>query len=72
VHLGPQQVVAALSAEFEDRLTTPEIEACVNRIEAAIKTAHPEITILFVKPQTPETWKARRKALGGDSELEQH
>ena len=66
VHLGPQQVVAALSAEFEDRLTTPEIETCVNRVEAAIKAAHPEITTLFVKPQTPETWKARRDALASD------
>jgi cation diffusion facilitator family transporter len=68
VHLGPEQVVAALSAEFEDCLTTPQIEACVNRVEAAIKAAHPEITILFVKPQTPETWKARRDALGFDRE----
>lgn len=66
VQMGPQQVVAALSAEFEDRLTTPEIETCVNRIEAAIKATHPEITTLFVKPQTPETWKARRDAIGTD------
>ena len=41
VQMGPEQVVAALSAEFEDRLTTPEIEACVNRVEAAIKARHP-------------------------------
>ena len=66
VQMGPDQVVAALSAEFEDRLTTPEIEACVNRIEAAIKAAHPEITTLFVKPQTPETWQAKRDAIGTD------
>jgi cation diffusion facilitator family transporter len=66
VQMGPDQIVAALSAEFEDCLKTPEIEACVNRVEAAIKAAHPEITILFVKPQTPETWKARRDALMGD------
>ena len=66
VQMGPNQVVAALSAEFEDSLTTPEIEACVNRIEAAIKAAHPEITTLFVKPQTPETWQVRRDAIGTD------
>ncbi len=62
--MSPNQVVAALSAEFEDHLMTPEIEACVNRVEAAIKAAHPEISTLFVKPQTPETWKARREAIG--------
>jgi hypothetical protein len=38
----------------------------VNRIEAAIKAAHPEISTLFVKPQTPETWQARRDAIGTD------
>ena len=58
VHMGPSQVVAALSAEFEDALTTPEIEACITRIEAAIAREQPAVTVLFVKPQTPATWKA--------------
>jgi divalent metal cation (Fe/Co/Zn/Cd) transporter len=64
--MGRDEVVAALSAEFEDHLKTPEIEACVNRIEAAIKSRHPEIKILFVKPQTPEVWRDRRAALRAD------
>ena len=63
VQMGPNQVVAALSAEFEDALTTPQIEACVNRIEKQAKMAHPEIVSLFVKPQTAEVWRARRKQL---------
>ena len=58
VHMGPSQVVAALSAEFEDALTTPEIEACITRIESAIAREQPAVTVLFVKPQTPATWKA--------------
>lgn len=62
--LGPDEVVAALSAEFEDALTAPQIEACVNRIESAIKQAHPEITTLFVKPQTAEVWRDRLKQSG--------
>lgn len=61
VQMGPNQVVAALSAEFEDALTTPQIEACINRIEKQAKVAHPEIISLFVKPQTAEVWRARRK-----------
>ncbi|WEN14864.1 cation diffusion facilitator family transporter [Rhodanobacter sp. AS-Z3] len=63
VQMGPSQVVAALSAEFEDALTTPQIEACIHRIEAQAKRTHPEILSLFVKPQTAETWQARREAL---------
>ena len=63
VQMGPNQIVAALSAEFEDALSTGEIETCVNRVESAIKCVHPEIGILFVKPQTPETWAKRSAAV---------
>ncbi len=63
VQLGPNQIVAALSAEFEDALNTGEIETCVNRVEAAIKCEHPDIAVLFVKPQTPETWRRRTEGL---------
>jgi cation diffusion facilitator family transporter len=61
VQMGPNQVVAALSAEFEDALNTTQIEACINRIEKQAKVAHPVIISLFVKPQTAEVWRARRK-----------
>jgi|SRR6185312_6102715 len=63
VQMGPRQVVAALSAEFEDALSTTQIEACVHRIEKQAKAAHPEIISLFVKPQTAEVWRARRHAI---------
>ncbi|MBB6095306.1 cation diffusion facilitator family transporter [Povalibacter uvarum] len=61
--LGPNQVIAMLSAEFEDRLTTPEIEECVRQLEASVRAAYPEITGLFVKPQTEAAWKSRRAAM---------
>jgi divalent metal cation (Fe/Co/Zn/Cd) transporter len=63
VHLAPEEVVAALSAEFKDDLRSPEIEAAVERIEAALGKAHPEIRILFVKPQTGEKWRERHRRL---------
>jgi cation diffusion facilitator family transporter len=59
VQLGPNQVLAALSAEFNDDLNTTQIEHCVSRVEAAIKQALPDVTTLFVKPQTAETWQRR-------------
>ena len=62
--LGPQQIVAALSAEFEDDLTTGDIETSVNRIEDAIRKAHPDIAVLFIKPQTSETWQRRSESIG--------
>lgn len=63
VHMGPKQIVAGLSVEFEDHVLAPEIEACVQRIEAALKTVNPDIVTLFVKPQTSGTWDTRRKII---------
>ena len=62
VQMGPEEVVAALSAEFRDALDTTRIEACVNRVEAAIKQAHPSVSVLFIKPQTREVWQERTGA----------
>jgi len=58
--LGPESIIAALSADFHDVLTTPQIEACVLRIERAVQRTHPDVTALFVKPQTAQTWAKRR------------
>jgi cation diffusion facilitator family transporter len=63
VHLGPTQIVAALSVEFEDAATAPEIEACVVRLEKTVRENLPEVVALFVKPQTPATWNEREAAL---------
>jgi cation diffusion facilitator family transporter len=55
VHLAPDQVVAALSLEFKDALTTPEIEKTVAAIESRICKQHPEVVSIFVKPQSSST-----------------
>ncbi|MBS7458422.1 cation diffusion facilitator family transporter [Coralloluteibacterium stylophorae] len=65
--LGPQQIVIALSAEFEDGLDAPAIERAVLRVEQAMRAAHPEIVALFVKPQTAATWRRARAALDGEA-----
>jgi cation diffusion facilitator family transporter len=59
VQVGPSQIVASLSIEFQESLTTLQIERCVDRIEAAIKQAHPDVVLLFVKPQNARTWRSR-------------
>jgi len=63
VHIGPEEIVAGLSIEFEDDLRAPEIEACVERLEARLKEEMPEISRLFVKPQAARTWERRRKTI---------
>jgi cation diffusion facilitator family transporter len=68
VHLAPMQVVAALSLEFHDELTAPQIERCVLAIEHSIKSEHPEVTTLFVKPQTRHQWHQRHEQLEAATE----
>jgi cation diffusion facilitator family transporter len=64
--MGPQQVIVALSAEFEDGLDTGAIEQAVERVEKALRAAHPDLAALFVKPQTAEAWAARTRRLRAD------
>jgi cation diffusion facilitator family transporter len=60
VHLAPNEIVLALSLEFADRLTTPEIEQRVAELEKKLRSAHPEIVAMFVKPQSREQYRQFR------------
>ncbi|MEZ5815488.1 MAG: cation diffusion facilitator family transporter [Hyphomicrobiaceae bacterium] len=52
IHLSPDDVIVALSAEFEDALRTPEIERGVSELQCRMRARHPQVTHLFVKPQS--------------------
>lgn len=54
MHFGPREVLLALSLDFDDRLSAGDVELAVSRIERAIRKAHPEITRVFVEPQSRE------------------
>jgi cation diffusion facilitator family transporter len=63
--MGPRQVVVTLSIEFADGLCTQQIETIVTRLEGRIRAVHPEVIVVFVKPQTPATFrKARGERFG--------
>jgi divalent metal cation (Fe/Co/Zn/Cd) transporter len=51
VHIGPRQVLAALSVDFTDSLTAGEVETIVADLERRVRQAHPEVVSLLVKPQ---------------------
>lgn len=65
VHLGPDQIVVALSLEFKDDRSTADIEACVERIEAKLSEGRSDIATVFIKPQISATWRERRAAAQG-------
>ena len=68
VQMGPREVVAALSIEFEDSHYTPEVEAAIVRIERETRRQWPEVIALFVQPRTGDAWPpgARRGAAATD------
>jgi cation diffusion facilitator family transporter len=51
VHIGPRQVVAALSIKFQDALTAVQVESIVADLEARVRKRHPEVVSVLVKPQ---------------------
>jgi cation diffusion facilitator family transporter len=59
VHMGPREVVAELSLEFRPEVSAAEVEDAVERIEAHIREQHPEVSMLFIKPQAQARWQAR-------------
>lgn len=63
VHMGPDQIVAGLSLDFVDDILAADIETCVERLEVKLKAEVPEVSAVFVKPQTSERWSKRRDRL---------
>ncbi|HUW03329.1 MAG TPA: cation diffusion facilitator family transporter [Acidimicrobiales bacterium] len=49
-YLGPEQLLAAVKVQFRAEMTTEEIVVGINRIERAIRAAHPHAIELFVEP----------------------
>ena len=56
LQLAPDEIMAAMSFEFDDALTAPQIEEMIADIERRIHAAHPEVTSLFIKPQNPQQY----------------
>lgn len=65
MQLAPDQIVAALSLDFEDHLTAAQIEEAVMEIERMVRTAHPDVVALFVKPQTDRSYHEASQGRGG-------
>jgi cation diffusion facilitator family transporter len=52
VQLAPHNVIATLSLDFFDYLRAPDIERAVAELESRVRGEHPEVSALFVKPQS--------------------
>jgi len=71
VQLAPDQIIAALSLEFDDELRAPQIEREVVHIEKTIRAAHPEVVTLLIKPQTRRSFSENvQRRFGCGSQVE--
>ena len=50
VHLAPDQIVAALDLDFDDSLTSADVERTTANLEKKIREAQPDVIALFMKP----------------------
>jgi len=66
LHMAPDQVMAAISIEFDDDLRAPEIEELVADIERRIRHAHPEVVSVYIKPQNPQQFSKSVQRRFGD------
>ncbi len=51
VHNAPDQIVAAMSVDFDNRLGAGDVERIVGEIEAAVRDRWPTVLRLYVRPQ---------------------
>ncbi len=62
MHMGPEDVLLNLSVDFADGITSTDVEAAITGLERDIKSAHPEITRVFIEAQS---WRAHAAAERG-------
>ena len=59
MHLGPDDVLLALDAEFRDGVPAEEVSLAVNRIERAIRARFPEIGRIYIESRVVSPADAR-------------
>ncbi len=50
IHNAPEQIVAALNVDFDDRLTAGDVERIVDEIEQAVKVEFPSVMRVYIRP----------------------
>jgi len=68
MQLAPDQIVAALSLDFEDHLSAAQIEDAVIDIERKVRQSHPQVVALFIKPQTDKSYRQAARSYFAEGE----
>lgn len=54
IHTAPDRVFVAISADFDDLLAMGEAETLIERIEARLKAALPQLSSIYIRPEKHE------------------
>lgn len=60
--VGPDQVIANVGLEFDDKLRTPDIERVIGHLENELRKKHPELFRVFVRPH-PDQYQGEVRLL---------
>ncbi|MGI9379462.1 MAG: cation diffusion facilitator family transporter [Methyloligellaceae bacterium] len=52
MHMGPNDILLAISLDYEDNLSSGEVENSIFRLEKAIKSKFPDVKRLFIEVQS--------------------
>lgn len=51
MHFGPSQILLNLDVQFREELSSAEVVAAVDRLESAIRAAHPSVKRIFIEAE---------------------
>ncbi|MCZ6740684.1 MAG: cation diffusion facilitator family transporter [Alphaproteobacteria bacterium] len=51
MHLGPRDILCNISIDFRQGLTSDQVEETITSMERRIKSAHPQVTRIFIEAQ---------------------
>ncbi|NIY77330.1 cation diffusion facilitator family transporter [Thalassospira sp. HF15] len=60
LHHGPQSLMVCVSVDFQDKVTSKQVEAAVSRLESDIRAAIPEVSKVFIEAQN---WRSHQELL---------
>ncbi len=52
MHLGPEDILATISLDFVDGISSEQVEALISTLEQDIKQSYPDVTRVFIEAQS--------------------
>ncbi|MFQ5773878.1 MAG: cation diffusion facilitator family transporter [Kiloniellaceae bacterium] len=65
MHMGPRDVLLNLSVDFRRGLSSDQVEEAISALERRLKSAHPEITRVFIEAQSRRDHRRNERGAAG-------